>query len=322
MAKYRKIDPRIWNDKKFRSLSAEGQRLFLYILTHPSMTSLGAFRATPEGLMSEIGIEHTNEHCKEQCCEQCFNKCKNPFDALKKLCLIKYDEFSKTVFAPNFIKYNQPENANVVIGWKNALDQIPECSLKLEALLRARECVAVPKERSKTSDNKCLLAFDKALKEELLKLKSDFGEGIDRTLNTVSDTVKNTVRNTVAIQEQEQEISTNVDKKKNKKEKSQPLEKPEDVTDTTWADYSLLRDKLKAPLTQTALNAIRKEAEKAGISLEDALKTCCMRGWRGFKSDWIRPKNGTGYVRQTTTPAQEDFMRDDYWANEPEEMIP
>ena len=114
----------------------------------------------------------------------------------------------------------------------------------------------------------------------------------------------------------------NKKKKKNKKEKSQPLEKPEDVTDTTWADYSLLRDKLKAPLTQIALNAIRKEAEKAGISLEDALKTCCMRGWRGFKSDWIRPKNGTGYVRQTTTPAQEDFMRDDYWANEPEEMIP
>lgn len=117
-------------------------------------------------------------------------------------------------------------------------------------------------------------------------------------------------------------ISTNVDKKKNKKEKSQPLEKPEDVTDTTWADFSLLRNKLKAPLTQTALNAIRKEAEKAGISLEDALKTCCMRGWRGFKSDWIRPKNGTGYVRQTTTPALEDFMREDYWANEPEEMIP
>lgn len=145
MGRYRKIDPRIWNDAKFSSLSHEGQRLFLYVLTHPSMTSLGAFRATHDGQMAEIGIndEQCNEHCREQCTEHR----QNTFDELLVKELVKYDEKSKTVFAPNFIKYNAPENANVVIGWENALDQIPEGSLKLEALEKAKASVMIPKKR-------------------------------------------------------------------------------------------------------------------------------------------------------------------------------
>lgn len=46
MARYRKIDSRIWNDAKFRELSDNGKLVFLMLLTHPSMTSLGAMRAT------------------------------------------------------------------------------------------------------------------------------------------------------------------------------------------------------------------------------------------------------------------------------------
>ena len=131
MARYRKVDPRIWNDAKFSSLSHEGQRLFLYVLTHPSMTSLGAFRATPDGLMAEIGIndEQCNEHCREQCTEHRLNT----FDELLVKELVKYGEKSKTVFAPNFIKYNAPENANV----------------KLEALEKAKASVMIPKKAFK-----------------------------------------------------------------------------------------------------------------------------------------------------------------------------
>ena len=46
MGKYRKVDPKIWNDEKFRELSDSAKLLFLFLLTHPHMTPLGAMRAT------------------------------------------------------------------------------------------------------------------------------------------------------------------------------------------------------------------------------------------------------------------------------------
>ena len=54
MGRYRKIDPRIWNDEAFRALSDRGKLVFLFILTHPHMTSLGAMRASTLGLAAEL----------------------------------------------------------------------------------------------------------------------------------------------------------------------------------------------------------------------------------------------------------------------------
>ena len=56
MAIYRKIDTRIWNDAKFNALSPNGKLAFLFILTNPNMTALGAMRATVEGLSAELRI--------------------------------------------------------------------------------------------------------------------------------------------------------------------------------------------------------------------------------------------------------------------------
>jgi hypothetical protein len=55
MARYRKIDPRIWNDQKFRELSDDAKIVFFLLLTHPHMTALGAMRATVAGLAAELG---------------------------------------------------------------------------------------------------------------------------------------------------------------------------------------------------------------------------------------------------------------------------
>lgn len=79
--------------------------------------------------------------------------------------------------------------------------------------------------------------------------------------------------------------------KKSKPKKG--LEKPEDVTDQVWEDFCAQRKSLKAPLTQTALDLIKTEAEKAGISLNEALSISCSRGWRSFKAEWVQEvKNG------------------------------
>lgn len=63
--------------------------------------------------------------------------------------------------------------------------------------------------------------------------------------------------------------------------------KPDDVPDSVWQDFSALRRSKRAPLTQTALTGIEREAAKAGISLQTALETCCQRGWTGLKAEWL-----------------------------------
>ncbi len=61
---------------------------------------------------------------------------------------------------------------------------------------------------------------------------------------------------------------------------------PEGVSDLVWNDFRKLREKHKAPITETALKGLKREAEKAKLSLEDVMALCCERGWRGFKADW------------------------------------
>jgi hypothetical protein len=52
-------------------------------------------------------------------------------------------------------------------------------------------------------------------------------------------------------------------------------------------DFTALRQKVRAPITKTAVDGINREAAKAGLTLEAALTMCCERGWRGFKAEWV-----------------------------------
>lgn len=288
MARYRKIDPRIWNDAKFSRLSNEAKLLFIYLLTSPQTQMIGAVPMRAESVAAELGYDAKRYGIR--------------YRELYDMGIVEYDERG-LFWVKNYLKYNSPDNSKVVISWRDCLDFLPECPLLRKIIESARaHCLSRGEQYA--------AAFEKGIGNSMA-----YGMAYG---------IENGTEYSTPYKELELEQELNKDKKKIEKEKAKKkdVEKPEEVSEETWQDFLVLRNKLKAPLTQTALNVIRKEAEKAGISLEDALKTCCMRGWRGFKADWIRPKNGTGYVRQTTTPAQEDFMRDDYWANEPEEMIP
>lgn len=63
---------------------------------------------------------------------------------------------------------------------------------------------------------------------------------------------------------------------------------PVDVPDDTWRDFLAHRVAIKAPITQTAIDGIRREADKAKMTLADALREICARGWRGFKAEWVK----------------------------------
>ncbi len=67
-------------------------------------------------------------------------------------------------------------------------------------------------------------------------------------------------------------------------------------------DFKALRKAKRAAITPTAINGIRREAAKAGITLEAALAMCCERGWSGFKADWagVQPPDASAAPAKPT----------------------
>ncbi|HEX8957010.1 MAG TPA: DUF1376 domain-containing protein [Burkholderiaceae bacterium] len=59
-------------------------------------------------------------------------------------------------------------------------------------------------------------------------------------------------------------------------------------------DFAAVRRKLRAEITRTAADGIAREAARAGLALEDALRLCCERGWRGFKAEWVAAERKAG----------------------------
>jgi hypothetical protein len=78
-----------------------------------------------------------------------------------------------------------------------------------------------------------------------------------------------------------------------------------EVSPQVASDFRALRTKLRAPITETAMNGIRREAAAAGMELEAALAMCCERGWRGFKAEWVGGDRGKASTAEPTRRLQE-----------------
>ena len=84
---------------------------------------------------------------------------------------------------------------------------------------------------------------------------------------------------------------TIIEPSRNSKRKSaSAFDRPNDVSEKTWHDWVALRKAKRAAITGTAIDGIRRESEKAGLSLEAALAYCCAQGWQGFNAGWYRQR--------------------------------
>ncbi len=72
-----------------------------------------------------------------------------------------------------------------------------------------------------------------------------------------------------------------------KRKKSEKLKMPRDVSEGVWEDFVKHRKAKRAPVTETVVNSIRREALKIAWTLDKALAEVCARGWQGFKAEWI-----------------------------------
>ena len=69
-------------------------------------------------------------------------------------------------------------------------------------------------------------------------------------------------------------------------------------------DYLTVRKAKKAgPLTKTAIAGLEREADKAGITLSEAITACCEFGWQGFNAGWYADRTAG---RAATAPRRAD----------------
>jgi hypothetical protein len=74
-------------------------------------------------------------------------------------------------------------------------------------------------------------------------------------------------------------------------------------------DFLSLRKTKRSPVTKTAIEGIRREALKAGLSLNDALSICCEKGWQGFDSAWLQGKGARASPKGGNDSRSEDRKR-------------
>ena len=103
--------------------------------------------------------------------------------------------------------------------------------------------------------------------------------------------------------------------------KKKTAEKPDGVSEKVWEDFLLTRKEKKAPLTQTALDLIKGEAEKAGIGLNEALSMACARGWQSFKAEWVQNTRSESFNAPAIEPRpkslEPDWSQLDYGVSRP-----
>ena len=54
------------------------------------------------------------------------------------------------------------------------------------------------------------------------------------------------------------------------------------------SDWMAVRKTKKASNTKTALDAFMREVNKAGYTLDQALRICCEKSWQGFNAEWVK----------------------------------
>jgi hypothetical protein len=110
----------MWGDEKFSSLSRpkpNGQSLWQYLLTGPHTTALPCAFMSGEASLAEA-------------LDWPIAGFRKAFQELFTKGMVQYDWKARLVFIPNALRHNPPENPNVVIGWKSAFDELPDCPLK------------------------------------------------------------------------------------------------------------------------------------------------------------------------------------------------
>lgn len=266
MARYKKIDVRIWNDAKFNALSSDARLIFLFMLTSPQTTMVGAVPVDKHTVSRILKFDEIRYGIG--------------YKQLSEYGMLEYDE-AGIFWIKNFLKYNPPENPKVVISWSSLLDLFPECQLLIKI---AKSVLKACETRGE--------AYVKALHPEFKKLaKYDMSNGMPYGIAYPMP-----YQEQEQEQEQEQDIYTHTEAKEEKTTLATDsqgrniydLEPNEIVPSELLSDYATARinsylpekkseEKLPAPeqteVVETAPTPSKPKTEKKPQSCGVAPKT-------------------------------------------------
>lgn len=91
-----------------------------------------------------------------------------------------------------------------------------------------------------------------------------------------------------------------------------------DLPENLIGDWQTQRKAIRAPITQTVIDGFKREAEKAGISLEQAVRFALERNWQGFRASWWKKSSAEEGADAPDVNAEEEafysWKRDEYAA--------
>lgn len=83
------------------------------------------------------------------------------------------------------------------------------------------------------------------------------------------------------------------------------IDRPDDVGEQVWDEFLILRKQKRKTFTELALKGMRREAEAAGLTLEEAMTMSIEHGWQSFQAKYVRESG----PYSSTRPPQRSFNR-------------
>ena len=137
----------------------------------------------------------------------------------------------------------------------------------------------------------------------------------DTTADTTADTTQTRIKKNKEFKNEKNDkeiISATALKKSNAKNLLAEFGIDGELAD----DFILHRKSKKATISKTVLQGFQNEADKAGISILDAIRISIERNWQGFNADWIKEKpvvtNGMIDKAEQTKQAMINFVNEDF----------
>ena len=107
---------------------------------------------------------------------------------------------------------------------------------------------------------------------------------------------------TATVPEPELALTPDEKPKTKSKRTKTTIDRPDDVGEQVWDEFLILRKQKRKTFTELALKGMRREAEAAGLSLEEAMTMCVEHGWQSFQAKYVRDQNGSNRYRSKRQP--------------------
>ncbi len=243
MREYGKIHSSFWTSSDIRSMTEDGRTLAAYLLTSPHSNMLGCFRV-PQAYVSD-DLKWPMERVAEG------------FAELYRKGWATLSEGSNWVVIHKFLKWNQPENPNVVKAAEKLFDQIPDdCGVKAYLAWALAE-------------------FEPRFSAEKLSKFKPFPNPFDTSPKAYRKPEPEPEPNQSQSQEPEPSAAA----------KKKSLELPDWIPEDAWDAFVAMRKKIKAPLTDDAVKLAFGQLEKlmqAGHRPRAVLEQSTLNSWRGL----------------------------------------